>query len=49
MGAFGVVVGGEFVELSLKVGDGFGGWLGVDPAFECLVEVKCPGFSSDHF
>ena len=39
MGAFGVVVGGEFVELSLKVGDGFGGWLGVDPAFECLVEA----------
>ena len=21
------------------MGDGFGGWLGVDPAFECLVEA----------
>ena len=39
MGACGVVVVAEFIEECLQFSDGFSGWSGVDPFFECLVEA----------
>ncbi|GAA1171508.1 hypothetical protein GCM10009631_08240 [Corynebacterium glaucum] len=38
MGALGVVVVGEFVELVLELVDGFCWWSGIEPVFECLVK-----------
>lgn len=39
MGACGVVVVAEFVKEFLQFSNGFSGWSGVDPFFECLVEA----------